>query len=96
MIVALRIAAYLMLLGRTCPDLEAVLFFNPDEIHDGAHLLMNQRRPLQPPRLNDMVRLVAQCGGFLVRKGDGTRLEDNLGRLSARHDYGRNYVTDPA
>jgi len=69
MIVAWRIA-YLMRLGRTCPDLDAALFFDPDEIH-GAHLLMNKRRPPHPPRLNDMVRLVAQCGGFLARKGDG-------------------------
>ncbi|MEX3606138.1 MAG: IS4 family transposase [Burkholderia sp.] len=42
MIVVWRIA-YLMRLGRTCPSLEATLFFEPDEIH-GTHLLMNQRR----------------------------------------------------
>lgn len=69
MIVAWRIA-YLMRLGRTCPDLDAALFFDPDEIH-GAYLLMKKRWPSRPPRLNEMVRLVAQCGGFLARKGDG-------------------------
>ena len=69
MIVAWRIA-YLMRLGRTCPDLDATLFFDQDEIR-GAYLLMNKRRPPQPPRLNEVVRLVAQCGGFLARKGDG-------------------------
>ncbi|CAE6879175.1 IS4 family transposase ISAzo5 [Paraburkholderia aspalathi] len=69
MIVAWRIA-YLMRPGRTCPDLDAALLFDQDEIR-GAYLLMKKRRPPQPPRLNEMVRLVAQCGGFLARKGDG-------------------------
>jgi hypothetical protein len=69
MIVAWRIS-HLMRLGRTCPDLDAALFFDQDEIH-GAYLLMNKRRSPQPPRLNEVVRLVAQCGGFLARKGDG-------------------------
>ncbi|KVT57167.1 hypothetical protein WK53_29855 [Burkholderia ubonensis] len=62
--------AYLIRLGRTCPDLDALLFFDQDEIR-GAYLLMKRRRPSRPPMLNDVVRLVAQCGGFLARKGDG-------------------------
>ena len=69
MIVAWRIA-YLMRLGRTCPDLDAAMFFDPDEIH-GAYLLMNKRRPKGVPKLNEVLRLVAQIGGFLARKGDG-------------------------
>ncbi len=69
MIVAWRIA-YLMRMGRTCPDLDAALLFDPDEIH-GAHLLMKKRMPEGVPKLNAVLRLVAQCGGFLGRKGDG-------------------------
>ncbi|WP_234487157.1 hypothetical protein [Paraburkholderia aspalathi] len=39
-----------------------------------------------------MVRLVAQCGGFLARKGDGeTWRQNDLGRLAARHDCGRSH-----
>ena len=41
MVVAWRIA-YLMRKGRNCPELDARLFFDPDEIR-GAHLL--DRRP---------------------------------------------------
>jgi hypothetical protein len=82
MIVAWRIA-YLMRLGRTCRDLGAAMFFDQDEIH-GAYLLMkNQRRP-QRPRLNEVVRLVAQCGGFLACKGDG-----DPGAKTIRHDRSR-------
>jgi hypothetical protein len=69
MIVAWRIA-YLMRLGRTCPDLDAALFFDPDEIR-GAYLLTKERVPDRPPRLNEVLRLIARLGGFLARKGDG-------------------------
>lgn len=69
MVVAWRIAR-LMRLGRTCPDLEASLLFAPDEWL-AADVLNKKKPPAQPPRLNDVVRLVAMCGGFLGRKGDG-------------------------
>jgi len=69
MVVAWRIA-YLMRLGRICPDLDASLFFDPDEIR-GAYLLTKEPRPDRPPTLNEMVRLIARVGGFLGRKGDG-------------------------
>jgi hypothetical protein len=68
MVVAWRIA-YLMRSGRTCPDLDAALFFDPDEIHS-AYLLNDQDAP-DKPRLNDVLRLVARLGGFLGRKSDG-------------------------
>jgi hypothetical protein len=70
MVVAWRIA-HLMRLGRTCPDLDANLFFSPDEIR-GAYLLTKKTAPSdRPPRLNEVLRLVAQLGGFLGRKSDG-------------------------
>jgi hypothetical protein len=69
MVVAWRVA-YLMRLGRICPNLDASLFFDPDEIR-GAYLLTKERRPDRPPTLNDVVRLIARVGGFLGRKGDG-------------------------
>jgi len=69
MIVAWRIA-HLMRLGRTCPDLDAGLFFHADEIR-GAYLLAKKARPARPPTLNEIIRLIASLGGFLGRKGDG-------------------------
>jgi hypothetical protein len=69
MIVAWRIAR-LMRLGRTCPDLDASLFFDADEIR-GAYLLAKKARPNKPTTLNQMVRLIASLGGFLGRKSDG-------------------------
>lgn len=69
MVVSWRIT-YLMRKGRTCPDLDATLFFDSDEIH-GAHLLAKKKMPAKTPTVNDVIRLIAQIGGFLARKGDG-------------------------
>jgi len=68
MVVAWRIA-HLMRLGRTCPDLDAELFFDPDEIR-GAYLLTDVKQPAKP-KLNEVLRLIARLGGFLGRKSDG-------------------------
>jgi len=69
MVVAWRIAR-LMRLGRTCPDLDAALFFERDEWR-AAYILNKKKPPSGPPKLNEVVRLVARLGGFLGRKGDG-------------------------
>ena len=62
--------AFLMRKGRNCPDLDAALFFDPDEIR-GAHLLNKMKMLASPPTLNEVARLIAQIGGFLARNGDG-------------------------
>ena len=69
LVVAWRIAR-LMRLGRTLPDLDAELFFAPEE-WQAAYVMMNKPLPERPPGLNAVLRLVAQLGGFLARKGDG-------------------------
>lgn len=68
MVAAWRIA-HLMRLGRTCPDLDAALFFEPDEI-EGTYLLLEMVQP-EKPKLNEVLRLIARLGGFLGRKSDG-------------------------
>ena len=68
LVVAWRVT-HLMRLGRTCPDLDARLFFDPDEIR-AAYLLTKIRAPAQP-KLNDVLPLIARLGGFLGRKSDG-------------------------
>ncbi|WP_197386457.1 IS4 family transposase [Ralstonia pseudosolanacearum] len=68
LVVAWRIV-HLMRMGRSCPDLDAELFFDPDEIR-GAYLLRRAKQPARP-KLNEVLRLIASLGGFLGRKGDG-------------------------
>jgi Transposase Tn5 dimerisation domain len=69
LIVAWRIA-HLMRLGKACPDMDANLLFDPEEIQ-AAYLLSKKAPPTSAPRLNDVIRLIAQLGGFLGRKSDG-------------------------
>jgi hypothetical protein len=59
-----------MRLGRTCADLDAELLFDRDE-WKAAFILSKKPVPKTPPRLNEVVRLVARLGGFLARKSDG-------------------------
>lgn len=68
LVVAWRIA-YLMRMGRTCPDLDAKLFLDPDEIQ-AAYLLDKALAPTAP-RLNEVLRMIARVGGFLARKSLG-------------------------
>ncbi len=36
-----------------------------------AYILNHRKVPTKPPRLNEVLRLVAMLGGFLARKGHG-------------------------
>lgn len=68
LVVAWR-TAHLMRMGRICPDLDAGLYFDSDEIQ--AAYLRNKKLAPPAPSLNDVLRMIARAGGFLARKGDG-------------------------
>lgn len=69
LVVSWRIA-HLVRIGRIHPNLPADLFF--DEVEwTGAYVLNRKKPPKQTPPVRDVVRLIAQLGGFLARKGDG-------------------------
>lgn len=69
MVIAWRINR-LMRLGRTLPELPADLLFEADE-WKAAFILNKKRPPKAIPQANAVIRLIAQLGGFLGRKGDG-------------------------
>ena len=69
LIIAWRINR-LMRLGRQLPELPAELFFEAIE-WKAAFVLNRKKPPKEPPKLNTVVRLIAQLGGFLGRKHDG-------------------------
>ncbi|WP_419468962.1 IS4 family transposase [Burkholderia diffusa] len=54
-------------MGCSCPNLDAGLFFDVDEIR-GAYLLTNVGQPAKP-KLSEMLRLIERLGEFLGRKG---------------------------
>lgn len=70
MIIAWRVL-YTLMLGRTCPDVDCEAIFHPREWR-AAYIVVKRRAPPPiPPRLGQVIRLVASLGGYLGRKHDG-------------------------
>jgi hypothetical protein len=70
MIVAWRVL-YLTMAGRVVPDLSCAAVFSPAEWR-AIYLVTRKKQPPQtPPRLEEMLRMVARLGGHLGRKDDG-------------------------
>jgi hypothetical protein len=62
---------HLLTWGRDCPELSCEGVFDPAE-WQAAWIVAHRRPPPQtPPKLGEMVRLLAGFGGFLGRKSDG-------------------------
>lgn len=70
MIIAWRVL-YLAMLGRKCPDLPCDAVFDTEEWQAVYIVTKGAHPPQQPPRLNEMVKMIASYGGYLNRKGDG-------------------------
>jgi hypothetical protein len=70
LLVAWRIV-HLTKLGRETPEVPCTVFF--EEAQWQAMMFFSTRKlpPKEPPKLQAMVRMVAQLGGFLGRKSDG-------------------------
>jgi hypothetical protein len=56
-------------LGRSCPDLDCEAIFEPSE-WKAVYVAVHQRpAPEQPPPLGEMIRLIAQLGGYVNTPG---------------------------
>jgi hypothetical protein len=70
LIVAWRIHNITMA-GRAYPDAPCAVVFEPREWHTIDTMQQHRPPPQTPPSLREMVRGLAQLGGFLARTGDG-------------------------
>jgi hypothetical protein len=66
-IIAWRIM-YLCRLGKECPDLSCEVVFEASEWKSVYMAVKRKSPPKKPPRLNEMVRMIASLGGYVVRK----------------------------
>jgi hypothetical protein len=57
-------------LGREFPDISCEAVFEPAEWQSVYQVVKREKPPKQPPTLREMVRLVAQLGGYVNRKRD--------------------------
>jgi len=69
MIVAWRVL-YLTMMGRKCPNLSCEAVFDKEEWEAVYIVTKRACPPREPPRLNEMVRMIASYGGYLDRSGD--------------------------
>lgn len=67
LIVAWR-TLYVCRLGRSCPEISCEAVFEPAEWRSAYQVVRGERPPRRPPRLQEMVRMVAQLGGYADRK----------------------------
>lgn len=66
-IIAWRIM-YLCRLGRECPDLDCEVVFEPSEWKSVYAIVKKKDPPSKPPRLNEIIRMIASLGGYVNRK----------------------------
>jgi hypothetical protein len=69
MIVACRLL-HVMRLGRVCPDLPCDVVFDPSEWQPVVVVLKGRAALAQKPSVTEIIRLIAQLGGYLGRKKD--------------------------
>jgi hypothetical protein len=84
-VVAWRIH-YLTWLGRATPDLPCTVAFDDDQWKAVIVFKTRKPPPQQPPSLRQMIRAIAQLGGFLARKSDGEPGTQTLWRGLQRMD----------
>lgn len=70
MIVAWRVF-YLTMLGRTCPDIDCTTVFEDSEWQATYAMATKKKPPKKPPRLQEIILMIAKFGGHLGRKSDG-------------------------
>lgn len=62
---------YVTRLGRSCPDISCEAVFEPAEWKSVWKVVQRTAPPRTAPPLGRMIRLVAQLGGYVDRKGSG-------------------------
>jgi hypothetical protein len=89
LIVAWR-TLYVCRLGRACPDLSCEALFEPAEWQSVYRVVRNEPPPPQPPPLGELVRLIAQLGGYGNRaRGDPPGPQTIWLGLQRMHDFAR-------
>ncbi|AOA58914.1 IS4 family transposase [Acinetobacter larvae] len=59
------------MLSRELPDSSCEVLFDREEWHVAYKLYYEKKPPTKPPKLKQMVSIIAQLGGHMGRKGDG-------------------------
>lgn len=91
MIVAWR-TLYTVRLGREFPDLDCEAIFEPDEWRSVYQFVTKQEPPKAPPKLQEIIRLIACLGGYINRaRGDEPGPQSVSLGMQRMHDITRCY-----
>jgi hypothetical protein len=87
MVIAWKIL-YLCRLGQTCPDLPCDIVFSVSE-WKAVYTIVTKNKPLQsaPPSLNDMIRMIASLGGYVIRNATRPGTQTLWLGLQRVHDF---------
>jgi hypothetical protein len=64
------LAVYLIVAWRSCPEMSCEAVFEPSEWKSVYVVVKREPPPKVAPKLQEMIRLVAQLGGYVNRKRD--------------------------
>ena len=59
---------YLTRLSRECPEMSCEAVFEPSEWKPVYMTIQRKQPPRTPPTLNEMVKIIASLGGYVIRK----------------------------
>jgi len=85
---------YVCRLGRRCPEISCDVIFEPSEWKAVYRIVRNKTPPRKPPALGEMVRMVAQLGGYVHRRrSDPPGPQTVWLGLQRMHDFARCWET---
>jgi hypothetical protein len=61
---------YLCRLSRECPDMNCEVVFEPSEWQPVYMIVRHKQPPRKPPSLNEMIKMIASLGGYVIRKSN--------------------------
>ena len=59
---------YLCRLGRECPELNCEIIYEPSEWKSVYMIVRHEDPPQTPPTVNEMIRMIASLGGYVIRR----------------------------
>ena len=84
---------YLCRISRECPDLDCEVVFEPNE-WKSVYMAVRQKEPPEtPPSLNEIIRMIASLGGYVIRKSTQPGTQTLWLGLQRLHDLSTAWTT---
>jgi hypothetical protein len=84
---------YLCRLSRECPDVSCEVVFEPSEWKPVYQILRKATPPKLAPTLNEMVKMVASLGGYVIRKSNQPGTQTLWFGLQRLHDLSNAWIS---